>query len=193
VRTDIDVMRELAERLGVGSSFAFHSPREAFDELRVATSGARADYAGITYERIRRERGVFWPCPDVGHPGTPRLFADRFAHPNGLARFRPVVYRPAAELPDAHYPLYFTTGRYREHYNSGAQTRRVGPLLDAQPQPRLEMNRGSPRSSALSRATPCSSRAAAVRSSSRCRCRTASASTRSSRRFTGEASARRTC
>ena len=35
VRTDLDVMRELAERLGVGSSFAFHSPREAFDELRL--------------------------------------------------------------------------------------------------------------------------------------------------------------
>ncbi len=126
VRTDLDVMRELAERLGVGASFAFHSPREAFDELRVATSGARADYGGITYERIRAERGVFWPCPDVEHPGTPRLFADRFAHPGGRARFQPVAYRPAVELPDAAYPLYFTTGRYREHYNSGAQTRRVG-------------------------------------------------------------------
>jgi assimilatory nitrate reductase catalytic subunit len=140
VRTDLDVMRELAERLGVGSSFAFRSPSDAFDELRLATSGARADYSGITYERIRRERGVFWPCPDVEHPGTPRLFADRFAHPSGRARFKPVAYRPAAELPDALYPLYFTTGRYREHYNSGAQTRRVAPLVEAQPQPRLQMN-----------------------------------------------------
>jgi assimilatory nitrate reductase catalytic subunit len=140
VRTDLEVMRELAERLGVGSSFAFATPREAFDELRNATSGARADYRGITYERIRAERGVFWPCPDVEHPGTPRLFAHRFAHPSGRARFHPVAYRPAAELPDAQYPLYFTTGRYREHYNSGAQTRRVGPLVDAQPQPRLQMN-----------------------------------------------------
>ena len=53
VRTDLDVMRELAERLGVGASFAFRCPSDAFDELRVATSGARADYSGITYERIR--------------------------------------------------------------------------------------------------------------------------------------------
>jgi assimilatory nitrate reductase catalytic subunit len=140
VRTDLEVMRELAERLGVGSSFAFTTPREAFDELRAATSGARADYGGITYERIRDERGVFWPCPDTEHPGTPRLFADRFAHPSGRARFHAVAYRPAAELPDTQYPLYFTTGRYREHYNSGAQTRRIGPLVDAQPQPRLQMN-----------------------------------------------------
>jgi assimilatory nitrate reductase catalytic subunit len=140
VRTDLDVMRELAERLGVGSSFAFRSPREAWGELRAATAGARADYSGITYERIRAERGVFWPCPDEEHPGTPRLFAERFAHPSGRARFQPVTYRPAAELPDSEYPLYFTTGRYREHYNSGAQTRRVEALVDAQPEPRLQMN-----------------------------------------------------
>ncbi len=140
VKTDLEVLCELARRLGVGGSFDFRSPGDAFDELRVATAGARADYSGMTYERIRQERGVFWPCPHVDHPGTPRLFADRFHHPGGRARFHPVPHRPAAELPDREYPLYFTTGRYREHYNSGAQTRRVGALLDAQPQPRLQMH-----------------------------------------------------
>jgi assimilatory nitrate reductase catalytic subunit len=140
VRTDLDVMRELAERLGVGPAFAFRSPRDAFEELRGATAGARADYSGITYERIRAERGVFWPCPHEDHPGTPRLFAESFAHPSGRARFHPVAYRPAAELPDDQYPLYFTTGRYREHYNSGAQTRRVDALASASPEPRLQMN-----------------------------------------------------
>ncbi len=140
VRTDLEVLCQLAARLGVGDSFDFPSPNDAFEELRVATAGARADYSGVTYERIRKERGVFWPCPHVDHPGTPRLFEDRFHHPDGRARFHPVAHRPAAELPDREYPLYFTTGRYREHYNSGAQTRRVGALLDAQPQPRLQMH-----------------------------------------------------
>ena len=46
-------------------------------------SGGAADYAGITYERIAREDGVFWPCPDEGHPGTPRLFLDRFGTETG--------------------------------------------------------------------------------------------------------------
>src|SRR4029077_18888034 len=68
VRTDLDVMRELAERLGVGPSFQFRAPSDAFDELRAATAGARADYSGMTYARIRREHGVFWPCPHDGHP-----------------------------------------------------------------------------------------------------------------------------
>jgi assimilatory nitrate reductase catalytic subunit len=83
---------------------------------------------------------VFWPCPAPDHPGTPRLFGERFAHPSGRARFFPVPYRPAAELPDADYPLYFTTGRYKEHYNSGAQTRRVDSLIDAKPEPRLQIH-----------------------------------------------------
>ncbi len=140
VRSDIEVMAGLASRLGCGEAFAFDSARAAFDELRRATAGARADYSGITYERLRREQGVFWPCPSAGHPGTPRLFAEEFPRAGGRARFHEVPYRPAGENPDAEYPLYFTTGRYREHYNSGAQTRRVAALVDAKPEPRVEMH-----------------------------------------------------
>jgi assimilatory nitrate reductase catalytic subunit len=140
VRTDIEVLGALAARLGRPQGFQFESPREVFDELRRATAGAKADYSGLTYEKLREHNGVFWPCPSVDHPGTPRLFADRFAHPTGRARFHAVPYRPAAELPDADYPFYFTTGRYKEHYNSGAQTRQVSALVDAKPEPRLQIH-----------------------------------------------------
>jgi assimilatory nitrate reductase catalytic subunit len=140
VRTDLDVFAGLAKRLGHPQGFQFRSPREVFDELRRATAGGKADYSGITYDRLRDHQGVFWPCPSEGHPGTPRLFAERFAHPSGRARFHAVPYRPAAELPDTEYPLYFTTGRYREHYNSGAQTRRVAALTLAQPEPRAQIH-----------------------------------------------------
>jgi assimilatory nitrate reductase catalytic subunit len=71
---------------------------------------------------------------------TPRLFSEQFAHPGGRAKFHSVPYRPAAELPDSEYPLYFTTGRYKEHYNSGAQTRRVDALVEARPAPRLQVH-----------------------------------------------------
>jgi assimilatory nitrate reductase catalytic subunit len=140
VKTDIEVLCALANRLGVTRGFQFQSAEDVFGELRVATRGAKADYSGITYEKIREAQGVFWPCPAPDHPGTPRLFVDRFAHPSGRARFQPVPYRPAAELPDAAYPLYFTTGRYKEHYNSGAQTRRVEALVDAKPEPRVQVH-----------------------------------------------------
>ena len=71
---------------------------------------------------------MHWPCPSVTHGGTPRLFTDRFAHPDGRARFVAVDHVDAAELPDADFPLRATTGRVLVHYQSGAQTRRVGEL-----------------------------------------------------------------
>ncbi|HEX7450808.1 MAG TPA: molybdopterin oxidoreductase family protein, partial [Polyangiaceae bacterium] len=131
---------ELAGRLGAHSGFSFHTPEAVFDELRLATRGAKADYSGIDYQKIRNAQGIFWPCPAPDHPGTPRLFAERFAHPSGRARFHAVPHRPAAELPDAEYPLYFTTGRYKEHYNSGAQTRLVAQLIDAKPEPMVQIH-----------------------------------------------------
>ncbi|GAA3028087.1 hypothetical protein GCM10020000_00700 [Streptomyces olivoverticillatus] len=95
---------------------------------------------GISYARIGAEDGVFWPCPDEGHPGTPRLFLDRFGTPDGRARFAAVSHRPAAEEPDAEYPLYLTTGRVVAQYQSGAQTRRVPELNRAAPGPFVEIH-----------------------------------------------------
>jgi assimilatory nitrate reductase catalytic subunit len=139
-RTDLEILRALAERLGAGALFPSSAPEDVFRELGAATAGARADYSGITYEKIRAQRGVFWPCPSADHPGTPRLFAERFHHADGKARFHVVRDRPSAETPDGDYPLYFTTGRTREHYNSGAQTRQVTALRDAQPEPRVQIH-----------------------------------------------------
>jgi assimilatory nitrate reductase catalytic subunit len=140
VRSDIYVMCALAERLGHGEKFRYADTEAVFEELRRATAGGKADYAGMTYARLDAEQGLHWPCPDESHPGTPRLFAERFNFPDGRARFHVVEHRPAGEEPCAEYPLYFTTGRYKEHYNSGAQTRRVDKLVDAKPEPRLEIH-----------------------------------------------------
>jgi assimilatory nitrate reductase catalytic subunit len=140
VKSDLEIICALAERLGHGERFRSTSPQAIFEELGRATAGARADYSGITYDKIRRAQGVFWPCPAPDHPGTPRLFAERFHFPDGKARLHVVRHRRAAELPDAAYPLYFTTGRYKEHYNSGAQTRHVAALVDAQPAPRVQVH-----------------------------------------------------
>lgn len=140
VKTDLEIIAELAERLGMQQGFRFESAEAVFEELGRATAGAKADYSGISYARIRQEKGVFWPCPAPDHPGTPRLFTDRFAFPNGRARLHAVPHSPAAELPDTDYPLFFTTGRYKEHYNSGAQTRRVPQLQEAKPVPRVQLH-----------------------------------------------------
>ncbi|MFF4160024.1 molybdopterin oxidoreductase family protein [Streptomyces sp. NPDC001678] len=139
VRTDLTVLKELAARLGTTRGFP-DDPREVFDELRRASAGGAADYAGIDYDRIRAENGVFWPCPDPAHPGTPRLFLDRFATPDGRARFAGAGHRPQAEEPDHAYPLHLTTGRVTAQYQSGAQTRRVAELNAAAPGPFVELH-----------------------------------------------------
>jgi len=148
-RTDVEILCALAERLGKGSHFAFSSAREVFDELRRASAGGVADYSGITYEKITAQSGVFWPCPAVEHPGTPRLFADRFPTPSGKARFHAVSHQPPAEAPDADYPLHLTTGRVLAHYQSGTQTRRVPQLAEMEPWPVAEMHPATARRFAL--------------------------------------------
>ncbi|MDB4991660.1 MAG: nitrite reductase, partial [Myxococcaceae bacterium] len=140
VRSDLDIMCELARRMGHEQRFRYGSTEAVFDELRRATAGARADYSGMTYERLTEHQGMFWPCPSESHAGTPRLFSERFYFPDGKARFSVVPYRAAGELPNAEYPLFFTTGRYKEHYNSGAQTRRVAKLVEAKSEPRLQIH-----------------------------------------------------
>ncbi|MEU4462444.1 molybdopterin oxidoreductase family protein [Streptomyces sp. NPDC024017] len=157
IRSDLEVLHELAARLGVEKGFPT-DPEEVFEELRRASAGGAADYSGITYRRLAEENGVFWPCPaavesvDEGedavpvgeapavHPGTPRLFLDRFATPDGRARFVPVSHRAIAEEPDDEYPVLLTTGRVVAQYQSGAQTRRVAELNAAAPGPFVELH-----------------------------------------------------
>ncbi|MFI1714401.1 molybdopterin oxidoreductase family protein [Streptomyces litmocidini] len=139
VRSDLEVLHGLAGLLGWEKGFPT-DPEEVFEELRRASAGGPADYAGISYRRIEEERGVFWPCPDEEHAGTPRLFLERFATADGRARFVPVVHRPAAEETDADYPVVLTTGRVVSQYQSGAQTRRVEELNAAAPGPFVELH-----------------------------------------------------
>jgi assimilatory nitrate reductase catalytic subunit len=139
-REDMALLCDLAERLGASEFFRFNTTADVFDELRAATAGAPADYSGITYEKIDTHDGVFWPCPNDDHPGTLRMFTERFAHADGKAKFFAVEHRPGGDPPTPQYPYLFTTGRYKEHYNSGAQTRLVARLNTAQPMPRLQLH-----------------------------------------------------
>jgi assimilatory nitrate reductase catalytic subunit len=139
-KSDLEVLSMLAQRMGCAKHFGLTQAREVFEEFTRATRGAKADYSGISYDAIDDNEGVHWPCNQSAPKGTPRVFVDRFFHADGRAKFNVVEYRDAAELPCRDYPIYFTTGRYREQYNSGSQTRRVDKLLDARPAPRLQMH-----------------------------------------------------
>ncbi|QIZ38296.1 molybdopterin oxidoreductase family protein [Saccharopolyspora sp. ASAGF58] len=139
-RSDLEVLHGLAVRLGEPGHRYPTSPREVFEELRRASAGGKADYAGITYDRLDAGEALHWPCPHPEHPGTPRLFLDGFAHPGGLARFAAVDHRDPAETPQEAFPLTATTGRVLAQYQSGAQTRRVAELNEASPEAFVEIH-----------------------------------------------------
>ena len=158
-REDWRIIQDLARALGRPHGFTFASPREIFEELRVASKGGIADYSGVTYEKVERQMGVPWPCysedPATGRPidhaGTPRLFeagsynpiakgAGPFYFPDGRARFNVAEYRTPVDDASEDYPIWLTTGRVVSQFLSGTQTRRIGPLVRQYPEPRLEMH-----------------------------------------------------
>ncbi|WP_243787814.1 molybdopterin oxidoreductase family protein [Saccharopolyspora gloriosae] len=141
-RSDLELLHGLARRLGEPGHRYPTSPREVFEELRCASAGGKADYSGISYERLDAGEALHWPCPatDDEHPGTPRLFLDGFAHPDGRARFAEVEHRDSAESVSTEFPLHATTGRVPAQYQSGAQTRRVRELVEAAPETFVEVH-----------------------------------------------------
>jgi assimilatory nitrate reductase catalytic subunit len=140
VRSDLDVLHGLATRLGQPAGRFPVDAEEVFDELRRASAGGPADYSGVSYDRLRAGEALHWPVPGPGHPGTPHVFLDSFAHPDGRARFVPVDHSGPAEPPDAEFPLRATTGRVLQHYQSGAQTRLVPELVAAVPDVFVEVH-----------------------------------------------------
>ncbi|MEO7124293.1 MAG: molybdopterin oxidoreductase family protein [Lacisediminihabitans sp.] len=138
VRSELWILRELAERLAAPSVFPT-DPAEVFDELARASAGGRADYSGLSHALLDAGEAAFWPYP-VGSRGTPRLFLEAFGHPDGRARLVAVRARAATEPPQRAGTLTLVTGRLLEHYQTGAQTRRVDELMTARPEARLQIH-----------------------------------------------------
>lgn len=143
-RDELWILAELAQRLNSPGHFSTDA-REVFQELRLASAGGLADYAGVDWDELDAGAAIYWPCPSdapISHEpgarsGTPRLFLDRFAHADGKAKI--VAVYPAAQdrVPGT---ISLVTGRLLEHYQSGAQTRRVAELQAAAPEGRLEIH-----------------------------------------------------
>ncbi|KGN41918.1 molybdopterin oxidoreductase [Knoellia aerolata DSM 18566] len=141
-RSELWVWRELATRLGAPGTWDTDAAA-VFDELARASAGGRADYSGLSHARLDAEPDLHWPCPATEgepHPGTPRLFLDGFHTADGRARFVAVDDRGPADDVRADAPIHLVTGRVLQHYQSGAQTRRVEDLVTASPAAFVELH-----------------------------------------------------
>ena len=132
-REDWKIISELSTACGYPMSYA--SSSDVFDEM----TSLSPSYAGLTHENLGLT-GKLWPCPDLETDGTQVLFGDTFPTPDGLGRFVPAEFTPAAEPPDDEYPFILNTGRLLEHWHTGTMTRRSRALHAIAPDARIEIH-----------------------------------------------------
>lgn len=126
------ILSALANRVGI-PGFEYDAPKEVFNEL----CSVSPIYAGVDWEII--DGGQYqWPVPYKGHPGTPRLHEEGFTNGRGL--FRVIGYRDPAEVVDADYPVWLTTGRRLQNYHTRTQTGRSSGIDYFVPEETLEVN-----------------------------------------------------
>ena len=122
------IFEQLAKRIGP-SDFGENTPAETMEEIgRLA-----AIYSGISHDRLEKEgslvlrtqlespqptqvlyagrqhKGIQWPCPEAGHPGTPTLYLEGFGQ-RKAEPMTPSFSLPAPQTP-SEYPLWFAPGR----------------------------------------------------------------------------------
>jgi predicted molibdopterin-dependent oxidoreductase YjgC len=124
--------RKLGRERGPGY-WSYLASMQIMNELAAVTP----IYRGIRHDRLIGD-GLFWPCPSVGHPGTPILHVERFTR--RLGKLHPVPIQGPAELPDEAFPLVLSTGRILYQYHTGTMTRRSAGLTWREPRDYAEIN-----------------------------------------------------
>ena len=169
---DLDIFLDYARRLDLrgkdGTPLVhWHDPESAFDAWKECTRGRPCDYTGLTYDKLRGDSGIQWPCNEDAPDGTERLYTDGqfWAHPNecenygrdlvigapknaqeytafnpeGRAMLKGAPYLPAHERPDDDHPLHLITGRTIYHFHTRTKTGRAPELDAAAPEVWVEM------------------------------------------------------
>lgn len=141
-RSDFDILIDLADRLGHSDLFPNRTQEDIWDEWRKISGLSYYNFEGITYERLKNQPGILWPCPDEDHPGTCRRFVpgsdpmvrnedarlDFYARPDGRAIIYLHEQEPPYEPTDNEFPLTLTTGRVLEHWHTETITRGIEDL-----------------------------------------------------------------
>ena len=144
-RHDIDIIGELARRLGV--DWGHPSSQELWDEMRSLSPM----HTGMSWERLEASGGIQWPCPSEDHPGS--LFLHGWLWADDLegrdpAPFSITHHSPPKEKLSEEFPLRLTTGRALDSYNTGVQSGgyaspiRYGDAIDVNPADAAELGIG---------------------------------------------------
>jgi len=80
-RSDLDIFLDYARRMGFRDRdgeplIKWDDPESAFEAWMACSRGRPCDYSAITYDRLRGDSGIQWPCTEDSPHGTERLYAD---------------------------------------------------------------------------------------------------------------------
>ena len=155
-RPALDILMEFGKRVGIDPKLIpYKNAAEVWDEWRQLSAKSVYNFSGMTRERLKKESGIKWPCPDEKHPGTnlryvrgedplvPKDHPDRiffYGKPNAKATIFLRPYEPPFEPADAEYPFVLTTGRVIDHWHTATMTGTVPELQKAYPGAYVEIN-----------------------------------------------------
>jgi formate dehydrogenase alpha subunit len=128
------ILQKMANAMG--TNWQYTSSEDIWQEIRQVAPV----FSGISHMRLKKSPGIFWPCYDESHPGTPRLYEDGFGFRDRRARFLPVELPDTLMEPTEEYPYILITGRLLEHFNTGEMSRRTTKLSRLRPAAYLDMN-----------------------------------------------------
>jgi anaerobic selenocysteine-containing dehydrogenase len=172
-RPDLDIFLDYARRMDFRDRdgdplIKWDDAESAFEAWKACSRGRPCDYTGLTYDALRRDSGIQWPCTDEAPEGPERLYtegvfntdpeySEGFGHdiatgaplteqeyrakePGGRAFLHAVDYQPSPETPTDERPMLLTTGRTVYQFHTRTKTGRAPELNDAAPAPWVELH-----------------------------------------------------
>jgi len=174
-RSDLDIFLDYARRMDFRDRdgqplISWKDPEGAFEAWKECSRGRPCDYGGLTYELLRGDSGIPWPCTAEQPRGTDRLYTDgvfvtdpdqcedyghdlltggsttpeeyRSSRPDGRAFLKAAPYTEPPETASADFPLICTTGRTVHHFHTRTKTGRSRRLREAAPSVWVELAAG---------------------------------------------------
>jgi ferredoxin-nitrate reductase len=172
-KSDLDIFLDYARRMDFRDKdgqplIRWGDPEGAFEAWKECSRGRPCDYTGMTYDKLRGDSGIQWPCNEEHPGGTERLYEDgrfntetdycetygrdlltgaestetehRAMSPAGRAILLAAEYQPPHEEPGEEYPFSYTTGRTIYHFHTRTKTARAPRLQGAAPDVWVEIS-----------------------------------------------------
>jgi formate dehydrogenase major subunit len=132
-KADWEIIQLIANKLG--ANWSYKHPSDVMIEVARLTPSL----AGVTYARLEGYKTLQWPVHADG-TDTPLCYVDKFAFPDGKARFFPLEYVPPSEEVSEKYDLHLNNGRLLEHFEQGSMTYRSPGIKEITPSTFVEVS-----------------------------------------------------